>query len=220
MSLQHSIQKLKSIGFNPTRILDIGCHHGDWTRFMRQFFPEAKFILIDGIDYPEAKMLGYPHYVEVLNDTITEVEWFEEKNTGDSMFRERTWHFANTKPVMKKTQTLDNFFKNEDSDSEQNNLKFDFIKIDCQGAEIPILKGGANLVSKAEVILLEIPFCGQYNFGVPDFKEHINFMDSIGFVPYDITELHRFDEFLIQIDILFVRKDSFILNKVQSSISK
>lgn len=118
------------------------------------------------------QILNYQYFVEVLNDKLEDVEWFEEKNTGDSMFKERTHHFLNTKPVIKQTNTLDNLFRDK---------TFEFIKIDCQGVEIPILKGGLNLVKNTDVILLELPFCGQYNYGVPNFSEHITFMNSIGF---------------------------------------
>jgi hypothetical protein len=126
------------------------------------------------------------------------------------MFKERTQHFLNTKPVIKKTNTLDVLFSNK---------TFEFIKIDCQGAEIPILKGGLNLIKNTDVILLELPFCGQYNHGVPNFNEHINFMNSIGFDVFDISELHYLNNFLlIQIDICFIRKESELFTKVQNII--
>ena len=58
---------------------------------------------------------------------------------------------------------------------------FDFIKIDAQGSEIPILKGGMNVVRNATFILLEVPFFCTYNEGVGTFQDHISFMDKIGF---------------------------------------
>lgn len=65
---------------------------------------------------------------------------------------------------------------------------------------------------------MEIPFCGQYNFGVPNFNEHINFMNYIGFEVFDISELHYHNNLLIQIDIFFVRKDSEFYDKIQKII--
>ena len=32
---------------------------------------------------------------------------------------------------------------------------------------------------------------GQYNIGVPDFYEHIKYMNEIGFKVFDIIEMHR-----------------------------
>lgn len=135
-SLDRTLQRLVNLNFNPKNILDLGCYKGEWSINVKKYFNETNFTLIDGIFYNEAsivsKMLNFNYFVEVLNDKSEDVEWFEEKNTGDSMFKERTIHFSNTKPIIKKSNTLDNLFKDE---------IFDFIKIDCQGAEIPILKG-------------------------------------------------------------------------------
>ena len=82
------------------------------------------------------------------------------------------------------------------------------IKIDCQGSELPILKGGKKLVQHAEVIILEVPFMGEYNIGVPDFFEHIKYMNKIGYRVFDIIELHRVEDILIQIDIVFIKNKS------------
>ena len=81
------------------------------------------------------------------------------------------------------------------------------IKIDCQGAELPILKGATSLFHKTDFILLEIPFFGQYNEGVPSFLEHIQYMDSIGFVSYDIIDNHYINDFNMQVDVLFINKN-------------
>lgn len=209
----HTFQRLVNSGFSPNNILDIGCNVGNWTKTAKEFFPSAKFTLVDGIFYIGAKEFAEnsnsEYFVEVLNDKIEQVEWFEEKNSGDSMFKERTIYFAHTQPAIKTTNTLDVLLKDR---------VYEFIKIDTQGAEIPILKGGVSLVKHAEVIALEIPFCGQYNLGAPNFQEHIIYMDSIGFDVFDISEIHHFNNYLIQIDIFFVRRGSPILKKVQETI--
>jgi hypothetical protein len=52
-----------------------------------------------------------------------------------------------------------------------------------------------------------MPFFGQYNEGVPNFLEHISFMDSIGFVVFDILASHHINMFNMQVDILFINKN-------------
>jgi len=93
-----------------------------------------------------------------------------------------------------------------------------FIKIDSQGAEIPILKGAGNILSKTDFILLEIPFFGQYNESVPGFLEHIKYMDEIGFVPFDLLETHMAKNFTIQVDILFISKGHSLNEKIQKEL--
>ena len=47
---------------------------------------------------------------------------------------------------------------------------------------------------------------GQYNENVPSFLEHIKYMDSIGFIPYDITDNHYINNFNMQLDVIFINK--------------
>jgi FkbM family methyltransferase len=209
-SLETSLYLLKNkYGFTPKSILDLGAYHGNWSRRVKSIFPGAEFFMIDAIDYDELKYRNIPYKICVLFSEKTKVPWYEKKNTGDSIFKETTGHFVNTVETWKDTETLDSLFEGK---------QFDFIKIDCQGAEIPILKGGQELIKNTEIILLEVPFAGQYNKGVPSFQDHISYMKSIGFLPYDIVELHRASDILFQIDVLFVRETSPIWVKIQESI--
>jgi hypothetical protein len=93
-----------------------------------------------------------------------------------------------------------------------------FINIDCQGDEIPILKGATNILKNASVILLELPFFGQYNTGVPSFLEHISYMDSVGYTVYDICEHHYINDFLMQLDIIFIKKNHALNITVQDTL--
>lgn len=216
-NVQQSLLRLHNLGFNPTNILDIGAHHGYWSLTSRLVFPNSKYMLIEPIKYNELsnycnQLSNFDYKNILLFDKETEVDWYEAKNTGDSIFRENTEHFKNIKPIKKQTSMLDNIFQTE---------KFDLVKLDVQGAEIPVLKGGKKLVNKAEVVILELPFAGQWNNNCPDFKTHIDYMDNIGFTVFDIIELHRIggNNVVFQVDILFIKKTSNLLNKFQQIIN-
>ena len=214
----NALQKLKSFGFEPKNILDIGANKGKWTlEIKKKVFPKAEYTLIEAIDYEELDKLSDKHdninYKNILLDEIEHfVTWYEKRNTGDSLFRENTGYFDDCKEIKRTTTTLDKVF--------QKNEVFELIKIDCQGAEIPILKGGNSLVQKSSVIILEVPFMGEYNIGAPNFYEHINYMENIGYRVFDIVELHRVDNILIQIDIIFIKQGHDFENKVDIIIKK
>lgn len=193
---------LKELGYSPDTILDIGAHHGNWTRSMKQIFA-CDYFLFEAIDYPQLSACTDKVYNTVLSDKPGEVDWYQMKNTGDSMFREKTHHFKNCEIIKRQTIDLNTLISQENILSESNNI---FIKIDCQGSEIPILKGSTSILSRTDFILLEIPLFGVYNEGVPNFLEHIKFMDSIGFVAYDILEHHYINNFNMQVDMLFINK--------------
>ena len=126
------------------------------------------------------------------------------------MFQERTKHYAQVVPEMRRTTTLDQLFPTH---------RFEFVKIDCQGAELDILAGGQTLLQGTDVVLLECPFAGQYNIGAPSFADYIRTLDALGFAPLDLPELHRANGILCQIDILFLRNTSPYWEAIQQRLS-
>lgn len=209
------LEKLKEKGYYPDTILDIGAHHGNWTNSVKKIFDNSQFFLFEAIDYPELKRFVNKKEVNVYNvllyDKIEQVDWFQMKNTGDSIFREKTHNFKNCQIIRRETIDLNTFISKNNILQKSKNI---LIKIDCQGAEIPILKGSSNILEKTDFILLEMPLFGVYNEGVPNFLEHISFMNSIGFVIYDILENHYINGFNMQIDALFINKNHKFNNVV------
>jgi len=199
---------LKNKGYYPDTILDIGAHHGNWTNSMKNIYNDSKYYLFEGIDYSELNQFADNENIKVynviLNDKIEEINWYQMKNTGDSMFREKTHFFKNCEIIKRQTIDLDTFIIENNILQESKNI---LIKIDCQGGEIPILKGSYSILEKTDFIILEIPLFGQYNEGVPNFLEHISFMDKIGFTAYDIIDSHYINGFNMQIDMLFINKN-------------
>ena len=202
------IRVLKEKGYYPDTILDIGAHHGYWTMSMQQIYNNSNYYLFEAINYSELNRFHNDKNVNVfniiLNSKIETIDWYEMKNTGDSMFKEKTFHFKNCESIKKETIDLDTYILQNNLFENSKNI---FIKIDCQGAEIPILKGSKSIIEKTDFIVLELPLFGQYNEGVPNFLEHIKYMDSIGFIPYDIIDNHYINNFNMQIDLLFINKN-------------
>lgn len=207
-------------GYSPDVVLDIGAHHGHWTKSMMTIYPNAKYYLFEGIDYKELNRYQNTNNVYIyknilLNDKEEEVDWYEEQNTGDSFFKELTHHFKDTKPIKRKTITLDKIINRDNILKNDKNI---FIKIDCQGAEVPILKGSKCILNATDFILLEMPLFGKYNEGIPNFLEHIQFMDSIGFIPFDVIDNHYINNFNMQIDMLFINKNHELNQVVQQKL--
>src|SRR5580698_5785313 len=42
---------LKSLGFAPRRIIDVGANHGHWTRTALRYFPDAHYTLVEPQDH-------------------------------------------------------------------------------------------------------------------------------------------------------------------------
>ncbi len=202
------LENLRLRGLEFDTILDIGAHHGRWTERCRTIFPQATYHLFEPIPYEaldrlrdDSHGLVQVHHT-VLNQVCEEVDWYEERNTGDSMFRERTKYFENTVPVRRPSFRLDDVLLTSWLDESRHI----FMKIDTQGAEIPVLKGAVEVLKKTDFVAMELPFFGQYNESVPSFQEHIHFMNTIGFGPFDLVEVHDVQGFTMQVDVVFISK--------------
>ena len=177
---------LKNKGYYPDTILDIGAHKGDWTNNMRRIYNDSNYFLFEATEYAELDKLPQNNikiFNCILNDKIEEVNWYSIHGTGDSFFKEKSHHYENIEHIKKQTTSLNALISQNNILQDAKNI---LIKIDCQGAEIPILKGSTDIFNKTDFIILEIPLFGQYNLNVPNFLEHITFMDSIEFISYDI----------------------------------
>src|SRR5271170_5907365 len=45
--LEVALGRLRAVGFRPKCIVDVGAFVGDWTLLSRQFFPEARVIMVE-----------------------------------------------------------------------------------------------------------------------------------------------------------------------------
>jgi hypothetical protein len=119
--------------------------------------------------------------------------------SGSSVLEERSG--VERKPVKLKQRTLDLV--------TQDLAGADLIKIDVQGYELEVLRGGKETLAKAQAVLIELSLI-EVNAGAPLLDEALSFMRAAGFVAYDILEIHRrpLDGAMNQIDVLFVREES------------
>jgi FkbM family methyltransferase len=182
------------------KILDIGANVGWWYNQARQKYTDAEFTLIEANPHLEFKLktLGVRYFMNCLSDSVKTVELYLNDNvttTGASYYRENTYHFADNKVQVLKleTTTLDTLFPDE---------TFEFIKMDVQGAEVDIIRGGKGLISRADYILLEVPHHNvEYNIEAPKRGEYFDVMAELGFINHEVLEDIRG----LQQDILFTR---------------
>jgi FkbM family methyltransferase len=200
---------LKRIGWAPNSVLDVGGFKGNWTREIQQAYPAATYTVIEPNPHPELRTLNARVLYEVLADTAKSVNWYSTLGTGDSLYKELTPQYASVSPTSRTTTTLDALFPTE---------SFDFVKLDCQGAELDVLRGGSRVLGEAEVLLMECSFAGRYNLNAPTFAEYIQTADSLGFAPLDIVEHHRIAGLLFQVDLVFLRKSSPLWSQIQATL--
>ena len=186
-------------------VYDVGAFQGDWTKLLKKTcLKNSKFYLFEANSENEIylKNSGHKYFINVLSDKNKDVKFFSKAHSGDSYFLEKTNFYENTVPKTLKTITLNELKKKNQIPDP------DFLKIDTQGSEIDILKGGNEILGNCKIILLECPIIS-YNTGAPSLDDYIKYLDSIDYLPLNITEIHHLDKVLVQIDIIFLKKNIF-----------
>lgn len=200
-----SLNKIKNY-FEPKSILDIGANTGQFYREISQIFPNAYFFLIEGNDGCEIPLqsIGVDYSIAMLSDCEKIVKYYirdgEPLCTGNSIYKENSAFYDEDKIIIveKDTKTLPQVL---------NGKLFDLIKIDVQGSELDIIKGGLDIIKSSKGVLMEVSLV-EFNHGAPTKKEVIDFMEDIGFEPIEIIANinHPMFHTLIQEDILFLNK--------------
>lgn len=198
-------RRIADRGYRPGSIIDVGAYHGDWTKAVRRTFPGVPVLMVEAQPAKERRlrtlceeMPGVSLAMTALAAQSGEVMTFYEMETGSSLMPENSDVPRQSRQVV--TRTLD-----ELADGLGAPI---FLKIDVQGAELQVLEGGPKTLGRCDLVQLELAFL-PYNDGAPTLLEMLSFMDSLGFVPLDITNLTRPDQVnLVQADFLFCRADS------------
>jgi FkbM family methyltransferase len=189
----------------PHRILDIGANIGQFHLECKQEFPSSYIFSIEASPYCEEFLRNVTRNYKIclLGKDKNLVDFYVNKSnpisTGNSIYKEMTFHFSEENTVIEKIEShrLDDIFEND---------YFDLIKIDTQGSEIDIIKGGLDLISRAKGIILEVSIT-PYNEGAPLHDEVIDFMNSLGYVAKETLEEHYDNGSIFQVDYLFVNEN-------------
>jgi FkbM family methyltransferase len=183
-------------------VLDIGANVGNYSRTIKYFFPDIRIMMIEANPHCEEhlKNTGIDYMITCLSDVEKEIDFYLQDDndigTGSSYYLENTNHYSLKRSMRTKTNTLDNIIGNQ---------KFDMIKIDTQGSEIDIIRGGSSVVDQAKFVCLEISLT-EYNENAPLKDEVMSFMNTQNFHPIELVEEHFAKGNLIQEDWIFAKK--------------
>jgi FkbM family methyltransferase len=203
------LQHVHRNGFRPNTIIDIGAHLGEWAKIAALVFPSAELILIDGNPENEVHIRdalrsvdsACHYHIALLGPSERGEVTFFQHGAGSSVLEELTSFGQRT--IRLPMTTLDSLV------GEHGVRAPILMKLDVQGFELEVLRGGHKLLNSAEVLILEVALL-PYNKDAPLLAEVIAFMDGAGFAAYDFCGQFRrqTDEALFQTDVVFVTKGS------------
>lgn len=194
---------IKSTGFVPKVVFDIGAHKGDWTRSCSRHFPDASFHLFE----PQQDLLESFQLKTVdLKKNFIGVSSHEgivpmyEHDRRDSF---------SLKDISKRGRVYKDIpVESIDSYSSKNNIsQIDILKIDGEGTDLEILQGAKRMLSSVTIIFVEAGLVNpKFENTVPNL---INVLKDFSFEIFDISDLNRspFSAHLWNVELVFINKN-------------
>ena len=207
------LQEVKSIIGDPIAILDVGAHTGQFYSWAKNVWPNSIIWMIEANEVHESVLQSITennndnYFIATLGDKERDVKFYtrsdKPQTEGASYYKESNyWDIPHlVMEIPKKLQTLDELF--------EGGSEFQLVKLDTQGSELDILRGGENLCKKADVIILEVSYV-EYNEGAPLAEEAIEFMKDYGYSNYiEIGEHYSMEpqwkDRIVQKDLCFYK---------------
>ena len=204
-----ALQQAKDIGLAPATVIDVGAAYGTFTSQCFNVFPDGNYVLLEPLEEykpfleavaaskPRAKYIMAAAHVKT-GEIIINVH---PDLVGSSLYLEEEDSDVNGVPRVVPTVALDPLMK-------CNSMKPPFLlKIDVQGAELDVLMGAQETLQSTDFVLLEVSFF-EFFKGGPQFFDVLQFMNSRGFVAYDVggSQYRPLDNALSQADMAFVKE--------------
>lgn len=197
-------------------ILDVGANVGDVAVSALKSFPGAQVICLEPVnktyDILKKRLHPYSERSHLFNVALSDVE-------GTGLINITTFHGANSietqaqfhrdfnphvREVSKEEITL---VRLDDFAFKFPSQKIDIMKIDVEGHELNVLKGGANFISNnVDVIIIEIALMRDQTLKNQAVFEIFSFFNDIGFCLLNVMDLHHVENEtmqLVQMDCVF-----------------
>lgn len=194
--------RLKKMGFDPKTTLDIGAHKGDWSVLFKNIFPNTEIFCVEGQPnsetYLKEKNLNY--LIKLLGNEVGHKTFFVKTQDiccGASIYKETTQWYQKCDELKLPIDKLDNI--------NVEKKIYDYIKIDVQGAELDIIKGGLKTILDCSFLQLELSVL-QFNQNAPLASEVISYLYNLDFYIYDICSHFYWNNRLNQFDVIFINR--------------
>lgn len=208
---------LKTIGFSPKHIVDVGANHGTWTREALRYFPEAYYTLLEPQHWlkksfqdildANSKVQYYPVGAGEKEDSF-QFTIVDRDDSCSFRYSQEEAKMAGFEQIEIPVVTLNGLLSNSELPVP------DIIKIDAEGLDIAVLKGASNFFGKTEIFMVE---AGVVNKSFDNsFLKLINFMDENNYRLFEITDLNRpfQPQVLWLVELVFVKKNGFMDSQV------
>jgi FkbM family methyltransferase len=179
----------KILPASATTIIDAGAHHGDFADALDFLYAPRNLLAVEAnpaLGEPlRARFTTRPH-ISVITAALAESKGAQTFNVynfdaASSFYTCRTGHLnllgfdEQHQTITVSTTTLESIF------NEHGLQKVDLLKLDCQGAELAILRGAGSRLGDIQAVFTEVSFDPVYE-RAPLFGELHSFLREAGFI--------------------------------------
>jgi FkbM family methyltransferase len=197
-------------------VIDIGANVGQFARFARKNFPRAALYCFEPLGEPYNQLLEWAQKQSdviafncALGEIDAQVEMFMHPAHTPSSSLLATTALSSSMYPMTETQTkvlvassrLDDLVGHEKCPLSDDIL----VKLDVQGFELPVLRGGRSTLSRARYCIIEVCLDRLY-LGQSTFSEVFDELSRLGYrYAGNLSQAYAKDGHVIYLDALFVR---------------
>lgn len=211
---------LKSLGFEPETIWDVGASNASWAILCAEVFPDARYELFEPLAYLDT---GYKEFwesgpytrsfLEKPRRTLHELALGREPGVskmtvypsapGSTLLPIDLKGGGDSIEINVEVSTVDKFISAGKAPAPC------LLKMDFQGFEMDILQGAEQSLDKVSVILAECWLIRSYARMTPLISEMVEFMSKRGFEMLDVGSPYRPEsgnnmDRLISLDVCFI----------------
>jgi FkbM family methyltransferase len=205
-------------------ILDVGANLGDVAESALISYPNSRVIcfepVLDTYSRLKKRLEKYPNRTYLYHGALSDKKGLGEINItnyhgANSIELQAKTHKELNQHVRELTKENINLFKLDDIAKTFPTNKIDILKIDVEGHEIAVLKGGMKFIeSCVDTIIIEVSFMRDSKIEDQAIFEIFNILKSLNFILINIVDIHKAKSnfvLLAQIDCVF-RNNKFIKN--------
>jgi FkbM family methyltransferase len=181
-----SRRKLLGIADLPIQtVFDIGANIGKKSRLYHKLFPQARIYCFEPVPRTYQRLARWAAQqngaVQTFNMALgsvageTSIHWNQKHSGGSTLLEpalEREHEFVEVRVPM---ETLDRVAQRLDIREQI------FVKIDVEGFDMEVVKGGIDLIRRASAVMIEIGLSESPN-DLPTFRDFVNVLDTLGYM--------------------------------------
>lgn len=179
-------QLKEKYNFYPQVVYDIGGCVLEWTKYAKQTWPDAKFVVWEAMESVEFmyKEADISYHIGVLSDQDGKLVKFYQNDhfpTGNSYYRENPDISGTARHAYTEESAVERLCATVDTVRLEKNFPLpQLVKIDVQGCEIDILHGMQQTLQSCQHLIVELQH-SDYNIGAKKAHESIPIIENMGF---------------------------------------